>query len=129
MGQTFSMAALLFLALGCRQAPASKAPAPLAEPIGTGALESAVVGTVVRARGRIDRKRDDAPYGYKIWIDDGSGECRLFIDASTDLIGMTAAWQVGDWIEVTGVVAKYEGTLEILPRAASEIAPASAPPD
>ncbi len=129
MQQASSLAALLLFALACRQVPPAHAPPPQAEPIETGALETAVVGTVVRARGRIVRTQDDAPYGYKIWIDDGSGECQVFIDASTELIGMAAAWHVGDWIEVTGLVAKYESTFEIVPRAAVDIALAPAPPD
>ena len=87
----------------------------------TGHVDETEEGLLVQVEGRITRLKDDAPYGYKIFIDDGSGEIQVFIDASTALIGSAADWEVGDFISVTGFSGQYEETYEVLPRIAPDI--------
>lgn len=87
----------------------------------TGSMGEAKEGYLIQAAGRITRVVDDAPYGYKVFIDDGSGEYQIFINASTDLIEDTAVWEVGDFIDVIGFAGQYEDTYEIMPRILSDI--------
>ena len=90
-------------------------------PVRTGRVGEAEEGTLIRAAGRIERVEDDAPYGHKIFIDDGSGELQVFIDASTALIEDVTRWQPGDTIDVTGFAGRYEETHEIMPRIPSDM--------
>ena len=90
-------------------------------PVQTGRVGEAEEGYLIRAAGRIDRVEDDAPYGYKIFIDDGSGELQVFIDASTALIENVTHWKPGDSIDVIGFSGRYEKTHEIMPRIPSDM--------
>ncbi len=90
-------------------------------PVRTGRVGAAEEGSLIRAAGRIGRVEDDAPYGTKIFIDDGSGELQVFIDASTPLIEDATRWQPGDSIDVTGFAGRYEATYEIMPRIPSDV--------
>ncbi len=64
---------------------------------------------------------DDPPYGYKIFIDDGSGELQVFIDASTELIEDVARWQPAERIVVIGFAGRYQNIREIMPRVAGDM--------
>ncbi len=90
-------------------------------PVRTGQLGEAEEGLLIRAEGRIDRVEDDAPYGYKIFIDDGSGELQVFIDASTELIEDVTRWQPAEMIVVIGFAGRYRDIREIMPRVASDL--------
>ena len=90
-------------------------------PVQTGRVGEAEEGYLIRAAGRIDRVEDDAPYGYKIFIDDGSGELQVFIDASTELIEDVTVWKPGDSIHVIGFAGRYEDTHEMMPRIPSDM--------
>jgi DNA/RNA endonuclease YhcR with UshA esterase domain len=90
-------------------------------PVQTGGVGEADEGYLIRAAGRIDRVEDDAPYGYKIFIDDGSGELQVFIDASIELIEDVAIWKPGDSIHVIGFAGRHEETHEIMPRIPSDL--------
>ncbi len=85
-------------------------------PVRTGLVGEGEEGSLIRATGRIARVEDDAPYGYKIFIDDGSGELQVFIDASTELIENVTVWKPGDSVRVIGFAGRYEQTYEIMPR-------------
>lgn len=109
-------------AVGCRATStditASGANSPTIE---TGSLGTAVVGARVSIRGQVTGVQDDSPYGHKLWVDDGTGEAQVFIDASTALIRHTNAWRVRDVLLVTGDVAKYQSLYELLPKLPSDI--------
>ena len=63
----------------------------------------------------------DPPYGYKVFIDDSSGECQIFLNASTGLVENARNWNVGDFLVVIGFSGQYEKTYEIMPRVLSDI--------
>ena len=109
-----------------RTTAASEVSAPRIE---TGALNTAVVGSRVSIQGRVTRVQDDSPYGHKLWVDDGSGEARVFIDASLQLIRHTGTWRVGDELLVTGDVAKYQSSWELLPKAPANMVVVGRPDD
>ncbi len=90
-------------------------------PVQTGRVEEGEEGYLIRATGRITRVEDDAPYGYKIFIDDGTGELQVFIDASTALIENVTVWKPGDSVQVIGFAGRYRQTREIMPRIPSDM--------
>ncbi len=92
-----------------------------ARPVRTGRVGAAEEGFLIRAEGRIERVEDDAPYGYKLFIDDGSGALQVFIDASTELIEDVSRWKPADKIHVTGFAGRYETVREIMPRVLSDM--------
>lgn len=89
--------------------------------VATGRFGEAEEGLLIQTAGRITRIQDDAPHGYKIFIDDGSGELQVFIDASTPLIETATDWKPGERIRVIGFAGRYEDTREIMPRIGSDI--------
>ena len=94
------------------------------EPMRTGAVGAATEGRLVRVAGAVTRPvADDRPYGYKIWIDDGSGEIQVFVPVSTGLDPrVEPAVRPGDHLAAAGLSARYEGTYEVVPRFAGDLA-------
>jgi hypothetical protein len=125
MRSLVSIAALCFalFEIACRPAPVETTTngAASAPRIETGSLDTAVVGARVSIRGRLTRIQDDSPYGHKLWVDDGTGEAQVFVDASSELIRHTNAWRVNDTLLVTGNVAKYQSVFEMLPRVPADV--------
>lgn len=91
------------------------------EAVKTGSVGEDVAGNVIRVEGYVVRSKSDPPYGYKVFIDDGSGECQIFLDASTGLAEGAWDWKVGDFLSVTGFSGQYEKTYEVMPRIFSDI--------
>jgi len=87
----------------------------------TGNVGEAQEGTLIRAEGYVTQTRGDPPYGYKAFIDDGSGEIQVFVNTSTGLGDTARDWKLGDFISVIGVIGQYENTYEIMPRILSDI--------
>lgn len=89
-------------------------------PVLTGAVGEATEGKLVRISGTITQPViNDLPYGYIVFIDDGSGEVHSFVCASTgiDVSGLSA----GQTIEVTGFSGEFAGSYEVDPRTQSDI--------
>lgn len=91
-------------------------PAPLQ--VQTGAVGERTEGQIVRVSGQVTRAAiDDAPYGYKLFINDGSGEIQIFCHASA---GFTRAsvqpFMPGQRVQATGLSMQYETTYEVSPR-------------
>ena len=110
-------------ALGCRGATRGTTQAAVDSPpmLQTGSLDQAASGSRVRIQGRVTRIQDDSPYGHKLWLDDGTGEAQVFIDARTELIRQSNAWRVNDVLLVTGETASYRNVMEVLPKVASDV--------
>jgi hypothetical protein len=95
-----------------------------ASPVATGDVDEAVEGRLVRISAPVTRTFvDDAPYGYKLWVDDGSGEVQVFVHISagfeaSELMALTA----GQQLVVTGLAFQYEDTYEIAPRSPDDLA-------
>jgi DNA/RNA endonuclease YhcR with UshA esterase domain len=93
-----------------------------AQPVSTGRINEATEGRLVRVAGTITKPvANDLPYGYRLFIDDGSGELQAFVYTSTgiDLSGL----QPGQRIGVTGFSGQYNDHYEIIPRFQSDISP------
>jgi DNA/RNA endonuclease YhcR with UshA esterase domain len=91
--------------------------------VATGAVNEAVVGRLLRVHGTVSKPvQDDAAYGQKVFLDDGSGEAQVFVhlSAGRPLIA-TSALSVGQVISVVGLGAQYETSFEVAPRRAEDL--------
>ena len=89
-------------------------------PVATGAVGEATEGKLVRVTGTITQPIiNDLPFGFIIFINDGSGEVHAFVCASTgiDVSGLSP----GQTIEVTGFSGEFAGSFEVDPRFQSDI--------
>lgn len=94
-----------------------------AKDVGTGAVNESVEGQLLRVSGKITQTfKDDSPYGYKLYINDGSGEVQVFVHVSAGLDkAMLQALTAGQQITVVGFAAQYETTYEVAPRQPSDL--------
>lgn len=97
----------------------------LVEPrdIGTGSVDEATAGRLVRVRGRLTQPvQSDLPYGYLAFVSDGSGVAKIFVHlAAGNPVIDVASLNTGDDLQVTGFVFKYNNVLEIAPRQPSDL--------
>lgn len=100
--------------------PAAVGPLPDREVVSTrqvrtGALAEQHEGWLVQVRGRVSGAIvDDAPWGHKVMVDDGSGPVLVFIDAESGVD--VRVIQTGDTVEVTGFAGQYDDHYEVVPR-------------
>ena len=91
---------------------------PLA--VATGDVNEETEGTLVRITGTITQPIvNDLPFGFIIFVNDGSGEVNVFVTASTgiDVSGLSQ----GQTIEVTGFSGQFADHFEVDPRTQSDI--------
>jgi uncharacterized protein YdeI (BOF family) len=90
------------------------------EAVNTGSVNEATEGRLVVVEGAITQAvSSDLPYGYKFYVNDGSGEIRIFVSASTglDLSGLT----LGQHVRVVGFSAQFDTTYEVQPRVQADV--------
>lgn len=88
--------------------------------LATGAVGESSEGQLVRVVATITRPPEsDLPYGFKFFVDDGSGELTIFVNTQTriDLTGLAA----GQTVSVTGFSSQFDTHYEIDPRFRSDI--------
>ena len=88
--------------------------------VNTGSVNEATEGRLVVVEGAITQAvSNDLPYGYKFYVNDGSGEIQIFVSASTgiDLSGLT----LGQHVRVIGFSAQFDTTYEVQPRVQADI--------
>jgi uncharacterized protein YdeI (BOF family) len=86
----------------------------------TGEVGEATEGSLVKITGTITQPVvNDLPFGFIIFIDDGSGEVHSFVSASTgiDVSGLSQ----GQTIEVTGFSGQFADHFEVDPRFQDDI--------
>jgi DNA/RNA endonuclease YhcR with UshA esterase domain len=84
-------------------------------PVNTGNVNESYEGMIVNTSGIIESLRNDLPYGYKIYINDGSGLLNIFVNTSAGFLGDTTQWRVSDSISVIGFSAQYGAEYEVEP--------------
>jgi uncharacterized protein YdeI (BOF family) len=91
--------------------------------VGTGAVNESVEGQLVQVSGNVTRTfQDDSPYGYKLYINDGSGEVQVFVHVSAGFDkAALQALAANQRITVVGLAAQYETTYEVAPRQPSDL--------
>ena len=105
-----------------RGAPAGMALETAPEPRGvrTGGVDESEEGWLVRIRGRVvTEPENDAPWGWKVMVDDGSGAVMVFIDAETDV--RADQFVPGALVEVVGFAGQYDDHYEVIPRGHDDV--------
>lgn len=105
-----SPAAVELLGTGPKVAP---------QPLATGAISEATEGRLVTVVGTITRIITDLPYGYQVFIDDGSGETQVFVCASAGID--VSGWAVGQQLHATGMSGQFAAQYEVLPRGPGDV--------
>jgi hypothetical protein len=95
---------------------------PRVEPqwVATGGVGEATEGRLVRVVGTITQApTSDLPFGYKFFVDDGSGELQIFINTQTgiDVSGLAA----GQTVSMTGFSSQFDTHYEIDPRFPADV--------
>jgi len=88
--------------------------------VATGAVGEATEGRLVTITGTITQPIvNDLPFGFIVFINDGSGEVHSFVCASTgiDVSGLSP----GQTVEITGFSGEFAGSFEVDPRIQSDI--------
>lgn len=92
----------------------------LATPLRTGSVNEASEGKLVRVVGRITQPpASDLPYGYKFFVNDGSGELTIFVNVQTNIDLSRLA--TGQLVTVAGFSSQFDTHYEIDPRFQSDI--------
>jgi DNA/RNA endonuclease YhcR with UshA esterase domain len=89
-------------------------------PVTTGAVGEATEGKLVRITGTITQPIvEDLPFGFIMFVNDGSGEVHSFVSASTgiDVSGL----RPGQTLEITGFSGQFDDHSEVDPRVPSDI--------
>ena len=86
--------------------------------VATGQVGMATAGYLITVEGTItqDGVVDDLPYGYKLFLDDGSGVVQVFLSASTNIHPRAPFLKPGRKLRVTGFGSQYDKTYEVEPR-------------
>ncbi len=90
------------------------------EAVNTGSVNEETEGELVVVKGIISQGvLSDLPFGYKFYVNDGSGEIQIFVSASTgiDLSGL----RLGQHVRVVGFSGQFDTTYEVQPRVQSDI--------
>lgn len=86
----------------------------------TGKIGEATEGRLVKIVGKITQApQSDLPFGYKFFVNDGSGEVQIFVNVQTEINVNKLA--LGQWISVTGFSSQFETHYEIDPRYPGDI--------
>jgi uncharacterized protein YdeI (BOF family) len=92
------------------------------QPLATGDVSEATEGLLVEVTGTVTRIINDLPYGYQVFVDDGSGETQIFIAASTGINPFKIPFvEVGARITAVGFSGQFLSQYEVLPRFRGDI--------
>ncbi len=89
-------------------------------PVATGAVGEATEGKLVTITGTITQPIvNDLPFGFIVFVNDGSGEIHSFVAASTgiDVSGLSP----GQTVEITGFSGQFANDFEVDPRVQEDI--------
>ncbi len=86
--------------------------------VATGQVGTATLGYLISVEGTItqDGVVTDLPYGYKVFLNDGSGVTQVFLSASTNIDPRAPYLRPGRQLRATGFGSQYDTTYEIEPR-------------
>lgn len=92
-----------------------------AVPTKTGEINESVEGYLVSIAGTVSRSEGDT-----FFVDDGSGEARVYIKDSTNI--EKPKMRKGDSVKITGIVSQFDENYRLMPRYQSDIVTASTDP-
>lgn len=93
------------------------------EDVATGDVSEDTEGSLVSVTGTVTRDpRSDLPFGYSVFIDDGTGETQIFIPASTGVNPFNLPFiRLGNRITAIGFSGQFNTQYEVLPRRRADI--------
>jgi DNA/RNA endonuclease YhcR with UshA esterase domain len=93
---------------------------PEARRVATGGVGESTEGLLVSVKATITRApvRDD-DFGFKLFVDDGSGELQIFVNLQTGID--VAPLALGERVKITGFSSQFEAEFEIDPRFPSDV--------
>jgi DNA/RNA endonuclease YhcR with UshA esterase domain len=95
---------------------------PEARRVATGAVGESTEGLLVTVKAKIARAPTaDDGFGFKLFVDDGSGELQIFVNLQTGIDVTTLA--LGENVKITGFSSQFEADFEIDPRFPQDVAP------
>lgn len=90
------------------------------ERIATGRVNEMTEGRLLKVSGRVTREVvSDAPYGSRLFLDDGTGEIQVYVSASAGID--LSHLRPGQRVSATGFGAQYKDHYEIEPRFPADI--------
>jgi len=93
--------------------------------VATGHVGAATLGFLITVEGALTEPvQKDAQYGYKVFIDDGTGQAQVYINRTTNIDPQAPYLKPGRTIRVTGFGNQYGTTYEVDPRSQSDVRPA-----
>jgi DNA/RNA endonuclease YhcR with UshA esterase domain len=88
--------------------------------IKTGKISANIVGRLIKVSAIVTNPIDEvAPYGFRLPIDDGSGEIIAYVSTSTGV--SSKQFVIGQRVEFTGVAGQFNGHYQIYPRSQSDV--------
>jgi RecJ-like exonuclease len=93
--------------------------------VATGQVGRTTLGHLITVVGVVTAAgvASDLPYGYKVFLDDGSGAVQVYLNASTNIDPKAPHLKAGQRLRVTGFASQYETTYEIEPRSKHDLTP------
>ena len=89
-------------------------------PVATGDVGEATEGSLVTITGTITQPIvNDLPFGFIVFVNDGSGEVHAFVCASTGI--EVSGLSPGQTVEITGFSGEFAGSFEVDPRMQADI--------
>jgi hypothetical protein len=93
---------------------------PLPREARTGTVGPSTEGRLIAVRGRIVRDlENDQPWGWKLYLDDGSGPLLVFIASQTRID--VSGFRAGHQLRIVGFSGRYDQHTELLPRTQADI--------
>jgi uncharacterized protein YdeI (BOF family) len=90
------------------------------ERIATGRVNETTEGRLVKVVGTVTRAIvADAPYGARLFLDDGTGEIQIYVSASAGID--LSSLRPGQQVSATGLSSRYKDHYEIDPRFPADI--------
>jgi len=88
--------------------------------IATGKLDDATIGRIIKITGKVTKSVDEnAPYGFRFSLDDGSGEIIAYVATSTGVSEKDFVF--GQKIELVGIAGKFNQRYQIYPRSPADV--------
>jgi len=94
-------------------------------PVSTGDINDDSEGLLVSVEGLVTvGPVDDLPFGWKFYLDDGSGEITIFIASTVNLNPFDVPWLMpGQKVRLTGFSSEFDDHFEINPRRQGDLIP------
>jgi len=90
----------------------------------TAGVGESTEGLIVQVFGRVSQApSSDLPFGYKFFVNDGSGEVQIFVNTQTGIDVNTL--HLGQLVSVLGFSSQFDTHYEIDPRSPADIIPLS----